>query len=212
MRNESGRHDSVLQGWGNLNQFQKSILQETKAKDVQWCSSLSNHTAVQIAANSSKNLGHRVLLGPHRLLFAHTGAQTGCWIAWAPTRSRGQNQWSPACPFLLYCHVHVCVCACELECVSECEYTCVWVCVCTHVSITITFAVLNPSQEAVRRMESLCPWTLLESFLWRAKKWCWRQYVDDRASWLNTTPFHQNPGGAKQRKSNFSKKRNAMFN
>ena len=72
----------------SLNQFQKSILQETKAKEVQWSSSLSNYTAVHIATNSSKNLGYRGLLGPHRrscphsLAHRHTAKLSEC-----PSRS-----------------------------------------------------------------------------------------------------------------------------
>ena len=153
---------------GSLNQFQKSILQETKAKEVQWSSSLSNYTAVHIATNSSKNLGYRGRLGPHRLSCPHSLAHRHtAELSEHPSRSWG---WSTN-PLPVHssptCGVHVCACV-QMnlhECVNECGYMCVGICVSMHVSIVITFAVLDPPREVVRRIESLCPQVLPESFL-----------------------------------------------
>ena len=152
----------------SLNQFQKSILQETKAKEVQWSSSLSNYTAVHIATNSSKNLGYRGLLGPHRrscphsLAHRHTAKLSEC-----PSRSWGWIHQPPAVHSSSTCGVHVCACVqmSVPECASESGYMCVGICVRMHASIVITFAVLDPSQEVVRRIESSCPQVLPESFL-----------------------------------------------
>ena len=118
----------------SLNQFQKSILQETKAKEVQWSSSLSNYTAVHIATNSSKNLGYRGLLGPHRrscphsLAHRHTAKLSEC-----PSRSWGWIHQPPACPFVLqlWC---ACVCLCANERAWMCKWKWIYVCwnLCKH--------------------------------------------------------------------------------
>lgn len=88
---------------GSLNQFQKSILQETEAKEVQRSSSLSNYTAVHVAGNSSKNPCCRGLLGPHRLSCPHSLAHRHtAELSECPSRSWRWIHQPPACPLLLH--------------------------------------------------------------------------------------------------------------
>ena len=162
-----------------------------------------------IATKSTKSLGCKGLLGPHTRLSSLSG--TGTLLNCVSVQAGAEDGSTDPLPVRASSTCGVRVCACVQmnlrEWVSECGYVCVGICVSTLVSIIITFAVLDPSQEVVRRIESLCPQALPESFLWRVKNWCWRWCVEDWASWLNTTHLHQNPGEAKTKGNIFFKSR-----